>query len=479
MIRLYILLAFLVAFSSISAAEDSEIERLMQEGIELHSKGDFHRAIEKYNEVLRLDPENIAAVYEIALSYLALGNYENAIRYAANVINSRDPSLSIGAYAIQSEALAALDRTEEAIALLESVLAIRGGEYLLHFNLALNHYKLNNHENSLAHVRKAIDLDKTHAEAFLLYAYILNDKGFWVRSILAFQMFLLLEPDDHRSRTAFEELLYTMRIVSLSEDEDGRPALNQSPPLTTANGVNRFLIYNTIATTLQSLRENLEEEEESDLFLEFKNVNREIILQLNAKNDGSEERMDNFWTFYVPFFTRIVESEHYETFARYISVSYFPESFEWWQENPEYAKDFILWFEEGDAGYYEIEVYEYERNEYDVESDIADDEPSVYKPAPTIVHEHQPNFFQRITSNLRSQPTEGNEVDETETVQENRPNFFQRITSNLRSQSIEENSENQADEREELPVEEVVEEAVEEVVEEAVENDREWWRIWR
>jgi tetratricopeptide (TPR) repeat protein len=425
MIRLYILLAFLVAFFSISAAEDSEIERLMQEGIELHSEGNFYRAIEKYNEVLRLDPENIAAIYEIALSYLALGNYENAIRYAANVINSLDPALSVGAYAIQSEALAALDRTEEAIALLESALAIRGNEYLLHFNLALNHYKLNNLENSLVHVRKAIDLDKTHAEAFLLYAYILNDKELWVRSILAFQMFLLLEPDDHRSRTAFEELLYTMRLISLNEDEEGRPAaLSQNPPLTIIKGVNRFLIYNTIAATLQSLREN-SEEEEYDLFLKFKSVNREIILQLNEKNDGSEERMDNFWTFYVPFFTRIVESEHYETFARYISVSYFPESLEWWQNHPEYAELFVIWFEEGDAEYYDTDV-----PEYDVESNIADDEPSVYEP---IV------------------------------VPENRPNFFRRIISNLRSQPIEENGENRADERDdELPVEEIGE------------NGREW-----
>ena len=382
MIRLYILLAFLTAFFSISAAENPEIERLMQEGIELHSEGEFQRAIEKYYEVLRLDPENVAAIYEIALSHLALGNYENAIRYAANVINSLDRALSIGAYAIQSEALAALYRIEEAIALLEQALAIRGSEYLLHFNLALNHYKLNDLENTLTHVRKAINLDKTHAEAFLLYAYVLNDKELWVHSILAFQMFLLIAPDDHRSRTAFEELLHTMRIISLNEDETERAILIQNPPLTTVNGVNRFLIYNTISATLQSLRENTEEE--PDLFTTFKTVNKAIILQLNAQNDGSEERMNNFWTFYVPFFTRIVESEHYETFARYISVSYFPESLEWWQEHPEDAELFVIWFEEGDVkgdDYERYEYYDFRENEFDNKNDLIDyiDEPIQYQ----------------------------------------------------------------------------------------------------
>ena len=396
--KIYLLLTFLITLCLTAKAENPEIERLMQEGIELHSMGEFERAIEKYNEILRIDSTNISAIYEIALSYLALGNYGNAIRYTAKVIHSRDPSLSIGAYAIQSEALAALDRTEEAIALLESVLAIRGSEYLLHFNLALNHYKLNDLENTLIHVQTAIDLDKTHAEAFLLYAYVLNDKELWVRSIFAFQMFLLLKPDDHRSRTAFEELLHIMRITTLGEDEaDVLP--NVIPPLNTVDGINRYLIYNTITASLDSLRANSEED---DLFTAFKTVNRNIILLLNEKNDGSVERMSKFWTFYVPFFTRIVESEHYETFARYISVSYFPESFEWWQENPEYAENFVIWFEEGDEYEYE-EEYEYYEYRYET-YEVFDYQPPVY--VPVITQQERPNFFQRITSNLRTQQVE-------------------------------------------------------------------------
>ena len=354
--KIYILLAFLIAFFSIATAEENpEIDRLLQEGIELHSAGEFQSAIEKYKEVLQIDPENISAIYEIALSYLALGNYENAIIYTTKVIYSLDRTLSVGAYAIQSEALAALDRTEEAIALLERALEIKGSKHLLHFNLALHYYKINDLDNTLLHVKEAINLDKSHAEAFLLYAYVLNDMELWVQSILAFQMFLLLEPDDPRARAAFGELLQTMRITSLDEDEARRPVLT-NPPLTIINGINKFQIYNTIVATLQSLREN--SEEENDLFWEFKSVNREIILLLNEKNDGSEDRTGIFWTFYVPFFTRIVESAHYETFARYISVSYFPESFEWWQEHPEDAELFVIWFEEGDIVYHD-EYYEY------------------------------------------------------------------------------------------------------------------------
>ena len=495
--KIYLLLTFLITLCLTAKAENPEIERLMQEGIELHSMGEFERAIEKYNEILRIDSTNISAIYEIALSYLALSNYENTILFSTKVINSCDQALSIGAYAIKSEALAALNRTEEAIALLERALDIKGSEYLLLFNLALNYYKLNDIENTLTHVRKVIDLNKTHADAFLLYAYMLYDKELWVRSIFAFQMYLLLEPDDHRSRTAFEELLHIMRITSRSENETERLVL-ANPPLTTINGVNRFQVYNTINTVLHSLREN--SEEESDLFLEFKNVNRAIILLLNEKNDGSEERMSKFWTFYVPFFTRIVESEHYEAFARYISVSYFPESFEWWQENPEYAENFVIWFEEGDKYEYE-EEYEYYEYRYET-YEVFDYQPPVY--VPVIIQQERPNFFQRITSNLRTQQVEENNrviitEDYIENEEVNQPNFFQRITSNLRTQQVEEDNrvimtedyiENEGENQpnffqritSNLRTPQVEEDNSVEIGVDNENNEKEpaeWWRIWR
>ena len=251
-----------------------------------------------------------------------------------------------------------------------------------------------------------------------------------------------------------------MRITTLGEDEaDVLP--NVIPPLNTVDGINRYLIYNTITASLDSLRANSEED---DLFTAFKTVNRNIILLLNEKNDGSAERTSKFWTFYVPFFTRIVESEHYETFARYISVSYFPESFEWWQENPEYAENFVIWFEEGDEYEYE-EEYEYYEYRYET-YEVFDYQPPVY--VPVIIQQERPNFFQRITSNLRTQQVEENNrviitEDYIENEEVNQPNFFQRITSNLRTQQVEE------DNSVEIGVDN----------ENNEEEPAEWWRIWR
>jgi tetratricopeptide (TPR) repeat protein len=51
-----------------TAAETATIEA----GIKLHDAGKFDEAIAKYEEVLRLSPANMTALYELAYSFAAI-----------------------------------------------------------------------------------------------------------------------------------------------------------------------------------------------------------------------------------------------------------------------------------------------------------------------------------------------------------------------------------------------------------------------
>ncbi len=360
MIKKAILLITLLIGSSfllLSYGQNANAEDLIHEGVDLHDEGKFEEAIQKYNEALALDPQSVQATYELSLSYLALQDYQNASKYSTTVINSGNKQLLSGAYAVKSEALAGLDKVDEAISLLQEGLVKNGDEYLLHFNLALNYYNKEDIERTLDHVKKAIDLDKSHSGAFLLYAHALKDKGLWVQSILSYQMFLLIEPDSKRSKNAFEEMLQTMCIKTVEEPvqssfirqqmmrnkPDTQSQQDKIPPLGIKEGLNRDIVYQSITSTLDSLKKTPVEEDEYTL---FKTVNKEIMKVLVSESVGIKEGV--FWTFYIPFFSHIAESEYYDTFCRYISVSYFPESLEWWQQNPSEAVDFVIWFEKGD-----------------------------------------------------------------------------------------------------------------------------------
>lgn len=340
-------------------AQKNNVEKLIQEGVELHDKAEFKEAIKKFEQALKINPKSAQAIYEISLSYLELKDYKNAARFSTRVINSNDKILSPLAYAVKSEALAEMNQIDEAVKLLEEALSKSGDSYLLHFNLALNYYKKGNLDKTIDHVSRAIELNKSSSGAYLLYAYAQKDKGLWVKSIYSFQMFLLLEPDSQRSKNAFEEMLQTMLIKPATGKPVERSFIQRQlagnkpesainplllPPLSLEDGLNRNLVYHAITKTLETLKA---EKKDTDIFLTFKEVNKAIIEVLDKNPDTIKDT--KFWAFHSSFFNRLLTSKHYEAFCRYISVSYFPESYEWWENNQAEAESFIHWFEKGDS----------------------------------------------------------------------------------------------------------------------------------
>ena len=82
------------------------------------------------------------------------------------------------------------------------------------------------------------------------------------------------------------------------------------------------------------------------LYHSFKEVTRAIFTVLSEEKDGSQHGL--FWCYQVPVITKILESSHFDTYCRYISVAYFPESLKWWENNQETAEKFARWLEIGD-----------------------------------------------------------------------------------------------------------------------------------
>ena len=58
-----------------TAAETATIEA----GVKLHDAGKFEEAIAKYEEVLKLSPANMTALYELAYSFAANKEYEKSL----------------------------------------------------------------------------------------------------------------------------------------------------------------------------------------------------------------------------------------------------------------------------------------------------------------------------------------------------------------------------------------------------------------
>ena len=267
----------------------------------------------------------MSATYEMSLSYLMLKDYDNALKYSTKVINGNFKPLLIDAYCVKSSALSEMNKQDQAIKLLNEALERCGDEYLLHYNLGLSYFKAKNLKLSIFHLQKAIEIDTTHPSAFLLYAYVLSDSERWVQSFLAFHFFLLLEPNTDRSKDAFGEMY---DIIS-------QKIPNGSTLLTPEDGIDRQKLYDQ----LRNIQPKVDDQRFQYAF--YEQASRQIFFTLGQMQDDSRKGL--LWDFFVP----ILESGYFDTYCRYVSVSYFPVSLEWWNNNTTKVDGFISWFEDG------------------------------------------------------------------------------------------------------------------------------------
>lgn len=340
-------------FSSLVAYAQPSSDKLIRQGVVLHDKGRYKDAISCYEEALKVNPTSMSAVYEMSLSYLHLKDYGKAIDKSTKVITANFRPLLMDAYIVKATALAKQDKINESIRLLNEALEKCGDEYLLHFNLGLSYFNDKNNQMALQHLQKAIEIDATHSSAFLLYAYVLNDLEQWVQSFYSFHFFLLLEPNTERSRDAFGEM-YDLISAKL---EDG------SSKLGLENGIDRKKLYDEIQAKKTGATDNVSQ---YNFFLEASKL---MFFNVSQQQDDSKSGL--LWYFFVPTYEEILGSGHFDAYCRYVSVAYFPESLNWWENNKTQVDDFIEWFERGQGSVSEEDAYFGDDSDLETEEDVS------------------------------------------------------------------------------------------------------------
>ena len=112
--RVKTLLLFLF-FSAAYAQNKDEAQKLIDEGIVLHDKGDYTGAIDKYSKALEADKDNLLALSEKALSVSAAGNYDEAIKVCKYAISSHPDKDLSNVYVSYANSLDHLKKTDEAL----------------------------------------------------------------------------------------------------------------------------------------------------------------------------------------------------------------------------------------------------------------------------------------------------------------------------------------------------------------------------
>jgi tetratricopeptide (TPR) repeat protein len=304
--------------SNISFGQNkAEAEKLVNEGIAYHDKGDFEGAITRYDKALILDKYNLLALAEKAYSLLSLEKYDEAILYCQKAIVAHPEDKELGSvYVTYGNALDELKKTDQSIEIYDEGIKQFPNYYMLYFNKGISLSSVKKFEEAISSFQKAIMINPNHASSHNAIAQLsqMNEKR--IPSLLAFCRFLVIEPQSNRAKANLSSL---QKIMKGNVKETGKKSvtINLNSNLfgdTLANGIpkeNSFTSTDLILAMDAAMdfdKKNIKKTEVEQFLRKFETV-------CSSLKETKKDNSGFFWEYYVPYFTEMKDKKLLETFA--------------------------------------------------------------------------------------------------------------------------------------------------------------------
>lgn len=346
----WIVLAAGIWLISVSLFAQS-VESLVKEGIAYHDQGEFNKAIEKYKEALLISPVSWSVHYELAYSYHALKEYDNAIASADQAIKYSNGQDKLYPYIIKGSALDDMGKTGESVKFYKMALQEFPEEYLLLYNYAVSCSRSGNLSNAEAALLKGLSFNSTHPSSHLQLAMIKLDHNQKVFGALGMYFFLMIENNTERSKVQvrrLKELMYGSKeqvnsktiLLTMPNDNDAQ----------TASAELFFSILGMASNEIDKTTSGDSVRSEQRKFVDDTGKLFTTLKELSEKRrppSGKKKKVgrENFWwDFYVPFFSALHDSGHTEAFCYHIMQSSGDaEVLDWLNLNKEKLEFFYLW----------------------------------------------------------------------------------------------------------------------------------------
>jgi tetratricopeptide (TPR) repeat protein len=342
---LLLLLSAQTALAQLSAPKltpvpttESQTARI-REGAALHDKGDFDAAISKYQEVLKENPDNVVAIYELTFAYYAKKDYAKALEHAYRGAQYKSNQLG-GFYTVIGNVLDTQGNAQKAVEVYKSGIKLMPDEGLLYFNLAITQRGMGKLEDARKSAKRAVVFSPEHKSSHLLLATLFHNGQYKTPALLAVLRFLTLEPRTERSVAALKIAQQVLQggvsagkssneiniFVDLSakKDEGDFGSIDLMMGLTKANSMSEKNKGKTEAELL------------ADQFSTF--------LAILSEMDGKKLQSNFTGKYYAPYFIEMKRRNYVEPFIYYThqrsNLAGVPE---WLQQNSARVDEFLNW----------------------------------------------------------------------------------------------------------------------------------------
>lgn len=339
----------LILSTNLFGQNQEEAEKLVNEGIAYHDRGEYDAAIARYDLALGLDKDNLLALAEKALTLYTTQKYDEAIACCQKAIEVHPGHENLeSVYVAYGNCLDGLKRPQEAIAVYDSGIELFPNFYQLYFNKGVTLSSERKYDESILCFEKSVSLNPKHASSHSAIAQLSLLQKKIIPSILAYTRFYTLEPETARANKNLEYFKVAMKgsaeksgnnsnTIYLSVDN-----LSQSMD-SSATKENNFTMTELILSIL-SVTDNdkkVKKMSEPELFeSKFNTVCSSLAENLDKNNSGF------YWKYYAPFLIEMHQQKLTEAFSNIVyATSGDPKVAKWIDKNEKELSRFFVWSE--------------------------------------------------------------------------------------------------------------------------------------
>ena len=309
-----IICTFIISVNLFSQNKE-EAEKLVEEGVAYHDKGDFEGAIAKYDKALELDKNNLVALAEKAFSLLSTNKYDEAVTYCQKAIELHPSDKGLKTvYVTYGNSLDALKKTDKSIEVYDQGIKQFPEYYQLYFNKGVTLSSIKKYDEALLCFQKSIQFNPKHPGSLNAMGTILYYQEKNIPSLLAMCRFLVVEPQSNRAKN---NLAIVQKIVKGNVEKTGKKSVTvyvDPKTLSDGKGEKKENDFSSTDLLLQ-LDASLDFDKKNKKKSDAEQFIRKIT---NVCASMSELKKDNtgfYWEFFAPYFIEMKNKDLIETFG--------------------------------------------------------------------------------------------------------------------------------------------------------------------
>lgn len=343
-----LLLAFTVSAQKISKptltptnATPSQ-KQVINEGIKLHDQKQYDEAIKRYEQVLKENPNNDEALYEMALSYYNKNDALKAAETAYKLIQYKS-NLGVLGYGLIANVLDDAGKPKEAVEIyqkaikqLEDEAEFQSHLSSLYYNLGITYYRQKLYKEAREASKKSVQLNFAYPSPNYILAVIYQGTKYKVPALLAAARLISLELNSARAKQSSAIFL---DILNGAKKDEKTGNINIFLDMNAPKDEGDFGMYDLILGTLTTVRDE-KDKNKSEIEIFADAVDTVISLLEEDKKLSS--------TFigktYVPFMVDMKKQGFSKSFAYLVlQQSGNKDALKWLVENEQQNIKFINW----------------------------------------------------------------------------------------------------------------------------------------